>query len=80
MNKDNLVDIITKEVMKRIKLMMETSSVSKKSVLILEDTKDLCPIVKGRIEQNEMSVDYIDTMKDIDSYEIILIQNLSNNE
>lgn len=80
MNNDKLVDIITKEVMNRIKLMMETSSVSKKTVLILEDTKDLCPIVKGRIEQKEMSVDYIDTMKNIDSYEIILIQNLSNNE
>ncbi|MBU3209967.1 TIGR02536 family ethanolamine utilization protein [Clostridium algidicarnis] len=80
MNNDNLVDMITREVMKRINVIIETSSTSKKAVLILEDTKNLCPIVKGRIDQNEMSVDYIDTMKDVDSYEIILIQNLSNNE
>lgn len=80
MNNEELVENITKEVMKRIKFMMETSSINKKTVLILEETKNSCQVVKEKIEQNEMSVDYIDTMKDVDSYEIILIQNLSNNE
>ncbi|MBU5591916.1 TIGR02536 family ethanolamine utilization protein [Clostridium sp. MSJ-4] len=80
MNKDILVDTITKEVMKRIKLMMDSNSDLEKRVLILEETKDLCPIVKGKIEEERISVDYIDNMKDINSYEFILIQNLSNNE
>ncbi|RXI66073.1 hypothetical protein DQN76_13520 [Clostridium tetani] len=86
MDKDKLIELITKEVMKRIKLTMEENngkeenSKSNKTILILENSKDLCPIVKKNLDENEISVDSIDNMKDIETYEFILIQNLSNNE
>lgn len=83
MDKDKLIELITKEVMRRIKLTMEENNKKEegnKTILILENSKDLCPIVKKNLNENEISVDYIDNMKGIETYEYILIQNLSNNE
>lgn len=79
MDNDKLIELITKEVMKRIKLMVEVNNNNKK-VLILEKSENLCPVVKKILAENEMSVDSIDSMGNLDNYEFILIQNLSNNE
>ena len=86
MDKDKLIELITKEVMRRIKLTMkensrkEENNESNKTILILENSKDLCSIVKSNLSENKISIDSIDNMKDIEKYEFILIQNLSNNE
>ncbi|RXM57333.1 hypothetical protein DP133_09475 [Clostridium tetani] len=86
MDKDKLIELITKEVMKRIKLTMEENNrkeenhKNNKTILILENSKDLCPIVKKNLDENKILVDSIDNIKDIETYEFILIQNLSNNE
>ena len=46
MKNEELIELITKEVMKRLKIMLEENNKSKKKLLIfLNIQKDLCPIL-----------------------------------
>lgn len=80
MNNEKLVELITKEVIRRMKAIIEENNSIKNKILILEHNENMCPIVKKRLEENNIIADSIDTMKDINEYKCILIQNISNNE
>lgn len=81
MNYEELVQLITKEVMGRLKAVMaEEASANLKKVLVLEKKEDLCPVITGALRDKNYIVDCIDTMGDLSSYDGILLQNLSNGE
>lgn len=80
MKNEELIELITKEVMKRLKIMLEENNKSKKKLLILEHSKDLCPILSGALKDNDFIVHCLDDMNDIESYEGIILQNISNGE
>lgn len=77
---EELIELITKEVMKRLKTMIEESNKSNKKLLILEHSKDLCPILSGALKDNNFTIDCLDNMSDIETYEGIILQNISNSE
>ncbi|HCQ89815.1 MAG TPA: hypothetical protein DIU45_08815 [Clostridium sp.] len=80
MYSEDLVELITKEVMNRLKILLEENNKSKKKLLILEHSKDLCPILSGALQDNNFIIDCLDNMGDIESYEGIILQNVSNSE
>lgn len=80
MYSEELVELITKEVMNRLKILLEENNKSKKKLLILEHSKDLCPILSGALNDNNFTIDCLDNMGDIESYEGIILQNISNSE
>ncbi|MGL4730287.1 MAG: TIGR02536 family ethanolamine utilization protein [Clostridium sp.] len=80
MNNEKLIELITKEVIRRMKSIIEQENTKNDKVLILEESGNVCPIVKSRLEENSIAVDCIDSMSDISDYKCILIQNISNNE
>ncbi|WP_291578595.1 hypothetical protein [Clostridium sp. UBA6640] len=80
MYNEELVELITKEVMNRLKILLEENNRSKKKLLILEHSKDLCPILTGALSDNNFIIDCLDNMGDIENYEGIILQNISNSE
>lgn len=81
MNYEDLVQLITKEVMDRLKSMMaDKASVNIKKVLILEKQDNLCPVLTGALRDKNYVVDSIDSMGDFTSYNGIILQDLSNGE
>lgn len=80
MYSEELVELITKEVMNRLKILLEENNKSKKKLLILEHSKDLCPILSGALNDNNFTIDCLENMGDIESYEGIILQNISNSE
>lgn len=81
MNNEELVDLITKEVMIRLKAMLSDKNMfNKKRVLILEHKEALCSVLTSSLEKNNYTVDCIDNMGDLDSYEGIVLQSIKNSE
>lgn len=81
MNNEELVELITKEVMTRLKAMLSKDYVShNKKVLVLERSEDLCPVLTGALRENNYTVDSLDNMGSLNSYEGIILQSLSPKE
>lgn len=81
MNNEQLVEIITKEVINRLKTMlMDKNMAAKKRVLVLEPKETLCSELALSLEKNNYVIDCIDNMGDLSSYEGIILQNIKNGE
>lgn len=82
MNKEELVELITKEVMARLKEMLSNKEcfTDKKKVLILEKAENLCPVLSGALRDNNYIVDSLDNMETLECYEGIVLQNISTKE
>lgn len=82
MNKEELVELITKEVMARLKEMLSSKEcfTDKKKVLILEKAEDLCPVLSGALRDNNYLVDSLDNMETLECYDAIVLQNISPRE
>lgn len=79
MNNEKLIELITEEVMKRLKALIKTEENNKK-ILILEKKENLCPIVSKFLQENKISIHSLDDMESLENYEAILLQNISNVE
>lgn len=81
MNNEQLIEAVTREVMKRLNAILnEKNTFNKKRVLILERNENLCSVLTSALEKSNYVVDCIDDMWDMNSYEAIILQNLENCE
>lgn len=81
MSNEKLVELITKEVMIRLKAMLNNDNViDQKKVLVLEKADDLCPVLTGALRENNYTVDCLDNMGNLSSYEGIILQSITNSE
>ncbi len=81
MSNEKLVELITKEVMIRLKAMLNNNDITnQKKVLVLEKSEDLCPVLTGALRENNYIVDSLDNMGNLSSYEGIILQSITNSE
>lgn len=81
MSNEQLVELITKEVMSRIQNMMnEKASNGRKKILVLEHEKNLCSVLLSVLNEKNYKVDCLDDMKSTDCYDAIIFQGISNKE
>lgn len=81
MNNDQLVELVTKEVMSKLKAILnDKNSLNKKRVLILEHKETLCNVLTSALEKSNYVVDCIDNMGDLNSYEGIILQSIGIGE
>lgn len=81
MNNEQLVNLITKEVMIRLNAMLgENNIVDEKRVLVLEREDALSPELVSALSEKGYIVDCLDNKKFLNSYEGIILQTITNQE
>lgn len=81
MSNEQLIELITKEVMTRLQAMLSESNIAdRKKVLVLEKEDELCPVLISTLKEKNYAVDCLDNMQDLNSYNAIILQNLTNGE
>lgn len=80
MSNEQLIEVITKEVMARLHTLNKKDENCKKKVLVLENKESLSHSLISALSEKNCTVDCLDDVKSIDTFEAIILQSITNGE